>query len=425
VPADPVPADPVRADPAFAAREDAVAADDRDPLAFARARFSLPAGRTYLDGNSLGPLAASVPGAIDDAIARQWGRDLIMSWNDNGWWTLPGRLGDRIGRLIGAAAGQVSCGDSTSVQLFQALVAAARLRPERRTMIIEAGGFPTDQYIADSVARLLGLTVWRVTADELAHALDQDTAVVAFSVVDYRTGELADVAGVTRTAHLAGAVVVWDLCHAAGALAVELDAIEADFAVGCGYKYLNGGPGAPAWIYIARRHQPSADLPLTGWHGHADPFALAADYSPATGIDRARIGTPPLLSMLAFEAALEVWDGVSLATLRTKSLSLGRLVIDFADARLPGVEVVTPRQDERRGSHVALRLPDAYAACQALIARGVIGDFRAPDLLRLGLAPLYLSHVEVWDAMTVLREVLSSGAYRDAAYSRTARGTVT
>ena len=406
-------------------RADAVAADRADPLAFAQDRFSLPPGVVYLDGNSLGALGTSVPAAVADAVTRQWGEDLIRSWNDNGWWTLPARLGDRIGALVGAAPGQVSCGDSTSVQLFQALVGLARLRPGRGELITDGAGFPTDQYIAESVARLLGLTVRRIAPGDLARVISPETAVVALSAVDYRTGELHDLPALTATAHAAGAVITWDLCHAAGALPVHLDELRADAAVGCSYKYLNGGPGSPAWIYLPTRHQNAIELPLTGWHGHVDPFGLSPTFAPAAGIAQARIGTPPLLSMLALESALDVWDEVSLDAVRAKSLALTELIIGYADRSLPGVEVVTPRDPAYRGSQIALRMPHAYEVCQAQIARGVIGDFRAPDMLRLGVAPLYLRYSQVWDAMEILRDVLETEAYLDPAFARTAHAAVT
>ena len=404
-------------------RERAIELDAADPIAFARDRFTIPDGVIYLDGNSLGALPASVSGAVADGVERQWGRDLIRSWNDNDWWTLPARVGDRIGALVGAAPGQVLCGDSTSIQLFQALVAGARLRPGRTTLITDGGNFPTDQYIADSVGRLLGLDVQRVTPSDLV--VDDQTAIVSFSVVDYRTGARWDIEAITRAVQAAGAIMLWDLSHAAGALPVDLDALGADFAVGCGYKYLNGGPGAPAWIYIPHRLQADADLPLTGWHGHARPFELASAFEPAAGIERARIGTPPLLSMLAFEAALDVWADVSLDAVRAKSLGLTRFAIDYVDANLPTVEVVTPRADANRGSQIALRMSHAYEVCQALIARDVIGDFRAPDLLRLGFTPLYLSYRDVWDGLEQLRAVLESAAYLDPTFARTAGGAVT
>ncbi|MDT8915010.1 kynureninase [Amycolatopsis sp. PS_44_ISF1] len=398
--------------------------DARDPLAFARERFSVPEGLIYLDGNSLGALPSGVRAAVLDAVERQWGQDLIGSWNGNGWWTLPERVGDRIGALVGAAPGQVLCGDSTSVQLFQALTAAARLRPDRRTLLTDAANFPTDQYLSDAVGRLLGLEVRRVDPADLE--VGPDVAVVTLSAVDYRTGRLWDLEAITRQVHAAGAVVVWDLCHAAGVLPVDLDGLGADAAVGCTYKYLNGGPGAPAWLYLARRHQRAADLPLTGWMGRADPFGLAGAYTPAEGMARARIGTPPVLSMVAVEAALEVWDGVDPAAVRAKSLALGELLITLADGlRAHGLTVVTPREGRHRGSQVSLRHARAYELSQALIARGVVGDFRAPDLLRLGLAPLYLSYTDVWDAMHALEEILTTKEHEAPQYRRSQTSVVT
>jgi kynureninase len=394
-------------------------ADENDELAFARELFQLPESVIYLDGNSLGALPAAVGPAVADLVGRQWGEQLITSWNVNDWWRLPGRVGNRIGRLIGAAEGQVMCGDSTSVQLFQALTAACRMRPGRRTILTDGGGFPTDQYLADAVAEMLQLKVVRLQPAELAAQLSDDAAVVAFSQVDYRTGELFDIAAITAQVHRAGALMVWDLCHSAGAVPVALDAVEADFAVGCSYKYLNGGPGAPGYLYIAARHLQDAALPLTGWHGHRSPFELNQRYEPAPSIERARIGTPPVLSMAALEAALTVFDRVELAAIRRKSLALTDLVIDYARTRLAEhqVEVVTPLRHERRGSQVALRMPAAYEVCQELISRGVIGDYREPDLLRLGFTPLYLRFTDVYEAMERLAEVLSDGGYADGRYA--------
>jgi kynureninase len=407
-------------------RAEAEAADRDDRLAFMRHRFTLPDGVIYLDGNSLGPLSTTVAQAMSDAVTRQWGHDLITSWNGNGWWTLPTRVGDRIGALVGAGAGQVICGDSTSVQLFQALVALARKQRPRRTLVTDGANFPTDQYLAESVADLLGLRLVRTSPADLADVLDDDVAVVSFSAVDYRTGELFDAARISTQAHDAGALIVWDLCHAAGAVPFALDTIGADAAVGCTYKYLNGGPGAPAWLYLPNRHQEVA-LPLTGWQGAADPFDLLGHYRPAPGIEHARIGTPPVLSMLALEAALRVWDDVDVADVRAKSLALTDLVLAYCEANLARFDVhaVTPREHDRRGSQVALRMPAAYEVCQALIARGVIGDFRAPDLLRLGLAASFLTYAEVWAAMEQLHDVLATGAYRDPAYRRAPDATVT
>jgi kynureninase len=407
------------------ARQAALTADQGDSLAFCRQRFQLPEATIYLDGNSLGAMPGVVVQALADAAERQWASDLITSWNVNGWWRLPGAVGGKIAGLIGAAAGQVMCGESTSIQLFQALVAACRMRPGRSVLLSDGANFPTDQYIADSVGRLLGLEVVRLHPSEVAQHLDDRTAVVSFSMVDYRTGELFDAAAITAAVQDAGAVMVWDLCHAVGAVPVTLDAVNADLAVGCTYKYLNGGPGSPAFIYIAARHQHGADLPLTGWHGHRAPFDLDQRYVPAESIERARIGTPPLLSMLALHAALTAFDGVSIDAIRHKSLALTDQVIDFADAHLGeyGVEVVTPREHSRRGSQVSLRMPKAYEVCQALIAAGVIGDFRAPDLLRFGFTPLYLRHVDVHDAMAALLDVLANKTYLDPAFAR--RSSVT
>jgi kynureninase len=402
-------------------RAGAEAADAVDPVAPARARFSVPEGVVYLDGNSLGALPLTVPAAVEDTVTRQWGRDLIGSWNSNGWWTLPTQVGDRIGALVGAAPGQVICGDSTSVQLFQALVGLVRLRPGRRTLVTDGANFPTDQYLAESVARLLDLTLVRVSPADVASVLGPDVGVVAFSAVDYRTGELWDAPAVTAAVHDAGALMMWDLAHAAGALPFALDVLEVDAAVGCSYKYLNGGPGAPAWIYLAARHQDAVDLPLTGWQGHVAPFDLAETYLPAAGAEQARIGTPPVLSMRALDAALDVFDAVSLAEVRAKSQALTSLIIERADDL--GVPTATPRDPARRGSQVSLRLPQAYEVTQALIARGVVGDFRAPDLLRLGCAPLYLRFVDVWDAMETLRDVLATEQWRDPAYATRAAVT--
>ncbi|MFC9324102.1 kynureninase [Kitasatospora sp. NPDC057015] len=402
--------------------------DRADPLAGLRSRFLLPEGVVYLDGNSLGALPAAVPPALADAVHRQWGGDLIRSWNDNGWWQAPLRVGDAIGRLIGAAAGQTVAGDSTSVQLFNALTAATRLRPGRPLLLTDPAHFPTDQYVADSVARLTGLEVHRLPLADLPGFLaarGDQVAVAGYSPVDYRTGELSDMAATTDAARRSGALMLWDLCHAAGALPVRLDALGVDLAVGCGYKYLSGGPGAPAYLYVARRHHADFDHPLTGWNGHAEPFAASSDYTPAEGVGRARIGTPPILSMLALEAALTAFDGVDLDEVRAKSLSLTGFLLDCADRELDGLgfTAATPREPARRGSQVALRHPDAYALVQALAAHGVIGDMRAPDLLRFGVNALYTSHGDVLTAVRQLRAVVLAGEHRQERFRR--RGEVT
>jgi kynureninase len=403
-----------------AARERAERLDAADPLRALRARFLLPEGQVYLAGNSLGALPVHVPARVEEVVRRQWGADLVGSWNLHDWWRAPERVGARVARLVGVAADEVVVADSTSVNLFKALVAAARMRPDRRVLVVEPGNFPSDLYVVDAVADLLDREVRRLEPAELpgalAAGLAEQLAVLTYSHVDYRTGELHDMAAITAAAHAAGGLVVWDLSHSAGAVPVDLAGAGVDFAVGCGYKYLCGGPGAPAYVVVARRHQNAVHQPLTGWTGHARPFAMEDRYEPAPGITRMRAGSPPLLSLLALEAALEVFDGVDLAALRARGLSLSRLLIDFVDAVVPEVEVVTPRQDARRGSQVSLRHPRAYAVVRALIDRGVVGDFREPDLIRLGLAPLYVRHVDVVTAVEALRAVLDAGEHQQPRY---------
>ncbi|NEA98898.1 kynureninase [Streptomyces sp. SID13726] len=409
-------------------RDRATALDTADPLAAHRDRFLLPDGIVYLDGNSLGALPAAVPDALADGVRRQWGEGLIRSWNEHRWWQAPLRVGETIGRLLGAAPGQTLAGDSTSVQLYNGLTAAARLRPGRRLLLTDPGHFPTDQYIADAVGRLLGLEVLRVTVDDLPRCLadrGDEIAVAGYSPVDYRTGELHDMAAVTRAVQDTGALMLWDLCHAAGALPVRLDELGVDLAVGCGYKFLNGGPGAPAFLYVARRHQDAFDQALTGWNGHADPFGLSGDYTPAPGVERARVGTPPILSLLALEAALTAFDGVDMEQVRAKSLSLTGYFIDCVDTLLDGLgfTVVTPRAPHRRGSQVALRHPEAYPLVRALDARGVIGDMRAPDLLRFGVNALYVSHHDLLDAVRHLRAAVVGEEYLEPRFRQRAAVT--
>lgn len=391
--------------------ERAAKLDADNALAHTRERFLIPPNLVYLDGNSLGVLPAAVPAAVDDAVRRQWGSGLISSWFEEGWWEAPLRIGERIGGLLGAAPGQVVAGDSTSVQLFNTLMAAARLRPGRRVLLTDPGHFPTDAYLTDSVAELLGLEVRRVPASDVPATLAEiggDVGVVSYPIVDYRTGERWDLPGITRAAHQAGAVVVWDLCHGAGAMPIGLDEAEADFAVGCTYKYLSGGPGSPAYVYIATRHHDAVRHPLTGWHGHADPFAMQDAYKPADGIARARVGSPPMLSLLTLEAALTAFDGVDLNELRAASLSLTGFFIECCDALLAehGIEVATPRTAERRGSQVALRHRDAVQLVPRLAKRAVVCDKREPDVLRFGFNALYNTHGDALTAVRTLRDLL-------------------
>ncbi|MFF9278971.1 kynureninase [Streptomyces griseosporeus] len=400
-------------------RERAVQLDSDDPLAPLRARFLLPADVVYLDGNSLGPLPAAVPAALDDVVRRQWGTGLIGSWNDNGWWEAPLRIGDSIGALIGAAPGQTVAGDSTSVQLFTALDAAAALRPDRPLLVTDPGHFPTDRYLADAVAGRRDLEVRRVPPTDLPRFLAAEghrVAVVSYSPVDFRTGELYDMRALTAAAHQAGALALWDLCHAAGALPLDVDTTGVDLAVGCGYKFLSGGPGAPAFLYVAQRHHSALRTPLPGWTGHADPFALAPGYTPAPGIARARIGTPPILSLLALEAALTAFDGVDLADVRAKSLSLTGFFLTCAETLLAphGFTPVTPADPARRASQVTLRHPHARGLVAALAARGVLADMRAPDLLRFGVNALFTTHQDLLTAAQRLHTITRDAAYDPA-----------
>lgn len=395
--------------------------DRTDPLGSFRARFKLPEGVIYLDGNSLGALPQSVDKRVAEVVAEQWGNGLIRSWNTHDWIDLPGRVGDRIGRLVGAAPGTVTVADSTSINLFKALGAALRLRPDRRVILTEKGNFPTDGYIATGLADLLGQghEVRFVEASELEAALDSRVAVLLATEVNYRTGARLDMAGLTAAAHAAGALTIWDLCHSAGAFPVELGDANVDFAVGCGYKYLNGGPGAPGFIYVAGRHHAELYQPLAGWLGHAAPFSFVEDYRPAEGIARMRVGTPPILSMQALDAALDAFEGVDLRAVKAKADRLFELFA--AEIAGLGLGLATPTEPEQRGTQVSLRHPEAYAVMQALISRGVIGDFREPDILRFGLTPLYLRYEDVWRAARTLREIITTTAWDRPDFRRRAK----
>jgi kynureninase len=399
-------------------RADALAADERSPLRGRRELFSLPDGVVYLDGNSLGAPPRSVAERISRVVAEEWGVGLVSSWNSAGWMDLARRVGDRIAPLVGARAGDVHVGDSTSVTLFKSLVAASRLRPDRRVLVVEPTTFPTDAYVAQGVARLLDLQLrWCDPADPAA-SLDEDVAVLALTHVDFRTGAMYDLSALTSAAHEAGALAHWDLCHSAGAVPVDLMAAGADAAAGCGYKYLNGGPGAPAFSWVHPRHQDEWDQPVTGWFGHARPFEMDRRFVPAEGVARMASGTPPVLALSALDAALDAFDGVPVDVVREASLSLSDLFLALVDQRLGSeVEVVTPREHAARGSQVSLRHPQAYGVVQALIARGVVGDFRTPDLARFGFAPLYVTHADVFDAVEQLHSVLAAGEQLRAEYA--------
>ena len=410
--------------------------DAQDPLRTLRDLFDLPPGVIYLDGNSLGALPRAVPARVAHVVAQQWGQDLIKSWNSAGWFALPRRVGDRIAPLIGAGGGEVVATDTTSINLYKVLSAALNIAaqdaPGRRTIVSERSNFPTDLYIAEALCRERGCTLKLIEPHEVAASLTPDVAVLMLTHVNYRTGAMHDMAAVTAAAHAAGALVVWDLCHSAGAVPVDLNGAQADFAVGCGYKYLNGGPGAPAFMWVHPRHVARCWQPLAGWWGHAQPFAFTPDYQPAMDITRYQCGTQPIVSLSALDCALDVFTAADqlggMAALRAKSLALTDLFIDAVEALCPGAfTLVTPREHARRGWQVCLTPTDAlpagsaYAIVQALIARGVIGDFRAgdaqqPDILRFGFTPLYLSFDNVLGAAQALAEVVRTREYAQARF---------
>ena len=406
-------------------RETCAERDRADPLSAARARFVLPSGVIYLDGNSLGATPKGVAERVTKTIEQEWGTGLIRSWNEAGWYESPGRIGAKLAPLLGAAPHQVTVTDTISVNLFKLLVAAARMRPGRKTIVAERGNFPSDNHIVESVARMMGLTPRFVPAAEIAAAIDDDTAVVELSHVNYRTAEIQDMAAVTAAAHAKGALIVWDLAHSSGAVELRLDRDRADFAVGCGYKFLNGGPGAPSHVYVAERHLSALDQPLTGWFAHAAPFAFGDDFARADGIRAMLCSTPQMLSMAAFEAALDAFDGIAMVDVQQKGRALGDLMIALADEKLVplGAGIASLRDGARRGNHVSLTHREGYRIMQALIARGVIGDFRAPDVMRFGFGPLYVRYVDIFDAVAVLEDILKTEAWKQVPVPKA--GTVT
>jgi kynureninase len=401
--------------------------DAADPLARSRDAFVLPEGVVYLDGNSLGALPRQAEERVRTVITRQWGQDLIKSWNVHDWIGVPARLGGKIARLIGAKPSEVLVADSTSLNVFKALHAALCLRPGRRVILSDEGNFPTDLYMAQGLIEQLSDShrLEIVPPEEIAAAITEDVAVLMLTEVDYRTGRLHDMKALTKLAHDKGALAFWDLCHSAGAFPVDLNGCGADFAVGCGYKYLNGGPGAPAFIYVAERWQGSAEQPLLGWMGHEAPFAFDLDYRPKPGIARFLVGTPPILSLTALEAGLDLFADVALEALRAKSGALGDLFIALVEQELAGsgLALASPRPAAQRGSQVSYRHPEGYPIMQALIARGVIGDFRAPDILRFGFAPLYVSFSDIWTAVAHLKAVMAGREWEKPEFRRRAAVT--
>lgn len=405
-------------------RDQALALDRADPLAARRDLFELEEGLIYLDGNSLGALPKAVKGRLAQAMEAEWGRGLIRSWNSAGWIDLPSHVGAKIAALIGAAPDEVIAADSTSVNLFKLAAGALAMRPGRKVILSEPGNFPTDLYILQGLAQFLpGVELRLVDPGGLPDALDDSVALLLLTHAHYKSGELHDMTALTTWAHEVGALALWDLSHSAGALEVDLTGADADLAVGCGYKYLNGGPGAPAFAFVARRHQAEFQSPLTGWMGHAQPFAFSDDYAPGQGMLRTLCGTPSVLGLTALEAALSAFDGVEMSALRAKSRAMGDLFLDLVAERCPDLGVACPRDSAKRGSQVSLTHPNGYPIVQALIARGVVGDFRAPDVLRFGLAPLYVRYVDVWDAVDHLAQVMAHEEWREPRFNQVAAVT--
>jgi kynureninase len=394
-----------------------------------RALFHMPDGVIYLDGNSLGPLPVAATERVRALMVDQWGEMLIRGWNQGGWMATPRRIGDRVGRLIGAPAGTVVMGDTLSIKVYQALASALQLAeerdPARRIILSDSGNFPSDLYMAEGLIASLdrGYVLKVVAPEEVEAAIDETVAVTMLTEVDYRTGRLHDMKALTKKAHDAGALAIWDLAHSAGAIPVDLSGADADFAVGCTYKYLNGGPGAPAFIYVAPRHADQARPALSGWLGHEKPFAFDLSYRPGEGIDRMRVGTPPILALAALDAALDAWDGVEMAAVREKSIALCDLFIAEVEARCPALTLASPRDGKRRGSQVSFLHEEGYAIMQALIARGVIGDFRAPNAIRFGFTPLYIGEREVVSAVDVLADIMDNRLWDAPEFKQ--RGLVT
>jgi kynureninase len=405
---------------------DLEALDRDDPLRTARNAFLLTDDVVYLDGNSLGALPRATPSRLHEVAVRQWGQDLIRGWTVHDWIGAPQRVGDKIAHLIGAGPGEVVVSDSTSVNLFKLLAAACRLRPERTVILSEAGNFPNDLYVAQGLQMSCGRIELRlVSGDQVEAAIDERVAVVLLTHVHYKTAAVHDMTRITAHAHAQGALTLWDLSHSAGALPVDLNAAQADFAVGCGYKYLNGGPGAPAYLFGAQRHQAATVSPITGWLGHARPFDFIDDYTPAPGVGRFLAGSHPILGIAALEVGVDLMLQSDAQCRVAKSRALSDLFVKQVESRCAGqgLELASPRDARARGSHVAFRHRQAYAVMQALIARGVIGDYRTPDLMRFGFAPLYNRYAEIWHAVETLHTVLDTAAWDRPEFKK--RGTVT
>ncbi|WP_426031577.1 kynureninase [Cypionkella sp. TWP1-2-1b2] len=394
-------------------------------FAATKAQFHLPTGMIYLDGNSLGPLPTATAARVAQTVTAEWGEMLITAWNKAAWMDKPMRVGDRIARLIGAEAGHVVMGDTLSIKVYQALASCLEMNPTRKVILSDTGNFPSDLYMAEGLCRTLGngYELKTVAPEDLLDAIDDTIAVTMITEVDYRTGRRHDMAAITARAHQHGALTIWDLAHSAGAFQVELSKCNADFAVGCTYKYLNSGPGGPAFIYVAPRHADTARPALSGWQGHAAPFAFDLDYLPATGAERMRVGTPPILQLAALEASLDIWDQVDMAALRQASLALQDQYIAGIEAACPTLSLATPRSHQDRGSQVSFRHPEGYAIMQAMIARGVIGDFRAPDIIRCGFTPLFIDESDVAKAIAIIADIMQNNLWDRPDYKTRAKVT--
>jgi len=390
-----------------------------------KSMFHLPKGVIYLDGNSLGPLPKATPEKVSSMLTQEWGDMLITGWNKADWMGQPARIGDRIGNLIGAPAGSVVMGDTLSIKVYQAVASALELNPSRKVVLSDNGNFPTDLYMVDGLLKSLdkGQELRLADPENVEAELSEEIAVLMLTEVDYRTGRKHDMKAITEKAHALGIIVIWDLAHSAGAVEVDLTACDADFAVGCTYKYLNGGPGAPAFIYVAPKHQNNIRPALSGWMGHASPFAFDLDYQAGAGIERMRVGTPPVIALTALEASLDIWDMVSMADVRAKSIELCDLFISEVEARCPILELASPRDGNNRGSQVSFKFEHAYAGMQALIANGVIGDFRAPNSMRFGFTPLYIDEDDVVGAATILERVINENLWDNPQYQTRSRVT--
>ncbi len=401
--------------------KNAQAMDDADVLKNLRSRFNLPDGVVYLDGNSLGALPSSTAARINTVVEGEWGGDLIKSWNSHNWMNQPRVLGDKIAKIIGAEAGEVIACDSTSVNLFKVVAQAKSLRPDRSKILSEQGNFPTDLYVLQGLVEMLGGSASYATAPtaELMSAIDEDTAVVVLTHVNFKSGAIHDMAAISKHAHDMGALIVWDLCHSAGAVPLNLSADGADYAVGCGYKYLNGGPGSPAFLYVAKRHQTAATSPLTGWMGHANPFDFSEQYDPAGDIERNLCGSPVIIALAALDEGLKTFDGVDMVDVREKSMALGTFFIELMEEELGayGFKLACTKEASARGSQVSYSHQHGYAIMQALIDKGVIGDFRAPDIMRFGFAPLYIGYGDVWRSVEILKEIMDGDMWQNPAYA--------